>query len=424
MIQHISQWNRWGSAKLSSGIPREVTPTIRPYLDTPEVIALVGLRRSGKSTVMYQLMDALESQKIPQEAILHVNFEEPALATQLSLELLDDIYRSFREEIYPSGKAYVFFDEIQIVPSWEKWVRARNETEDIKIFITGSSANLMSRELGTVLTGRHIEFFITPLNFSEFLTFNKIEKPTKSIKTNPDAKLQHALNQYMRWGGMPEVVLSDTQDRKERLLKQYFEDILFKDIAMRHQVRDITILRNIAVHLLTQTACLCSTVRIAKIFGISKDMAAKYCNYIAESFMLDFVPYFSLKSSERQRHPQKVHTADLGFRQIAGVSTSPDHSKLTETLVYQQLQRKFYGNIFYWKGQQEVDFVIREGNDITSIIQAAYKAEDTNTLHRELSSLDEAQARFTNAKARLILAYLPKGSDVRITPLWHFLLET
>lgn len=128
---------------------------------------------------MYQLMDALEAQRVPTEAVLHVNFEEPALATQLSLELLDALYRSYREDIYPEGKANLFFDEIQIVPDWEKWVRARNESENIKIIITGSSANLMSRELGTILTGRYLEFFVSPLTFSEYLTFIKIEKPTQ-----------------------------------------------------------------------------------------------------------------------------------------------------------------------------------------------------------------------------------------------------
>lgn len=162
----------------------------------------------------------------------------------------------------------------------------------------------------------------------------------------------------MMWGGFPEVVLSNSVERKKILLKQYFDDIIFKDIAMRHQIRDLTVLRNIAVHLITQTSYLFSINRISKLFQISLEMAANYCSFIQEVFLVDYLPYFSLKTAERNRNPQKIHVNDLGLRQIASISLSMDYGKLTETLVYQQLQRKFRNDIFYWKGKQEIDFVI------------------------------------------------------------------
>ena len=142
MLNLISQWNRWGATTLPSGQKRDILSEISGFLDTPEIIVLVGLRRAGKTTVLYQLMDQLEQQGIPQEAMLHMNFEEPAIAPNLNLETLDQIYQTYREQVYPSGKAYLLFDEIQNVPQWERWVRTRNEREDIKIFITASSANL------------------------------------------------------------------------------------------------------------------------------------------------------------------------------------------------------------------------------------------------------------------------------------------
>ena len=162
----------------------------------------------------------------------------------------------------------------------------------------------------------------------------------------------------MMWGGFPEVVLSNSVERKKILLKQYFDDIIFKDIAMRHQIRDLTVLRNIAVHLITQTSYLFSINRISKLFQISLEMASNYCSFIQEAFLVDYLPYFSLKTAERNRNPQKIHVNDLGLRQIASISLSMDYGKLTETLVYQQLQRKFRNDIFYWKGKQEIDFVI------------------------------------------------------------------
>lgn len=425
MLEILNQWNRWGVAKLKSGYVRDITANILPFVNTNEVVALIGLRRAGKTTVLYQIMDEIESKGVPKEAMLHMNFEEPAIAPTLSLEALDQIYRTYREEIYPTGKAYLFFDEIQNVPNWEKWVRARNESEEIKIFITGSSANLMSRELATVLTGRHVEFYVTPFSFKEILRLRDIKIPEFKLKINPPPLIQNVLKEYLTWGGFPEVILSNDIDRKKMLLKQYFDDILFKDVAMRHQIRDLTVLRNIAVHLITQTSCLFSINRVSKLFNISLEMASNYCSFIQESFLVDYVPYFSLKTAERNRNPQKIYVNDLGLRQISSISLSMDYGKLAETLVYQHLQRKFRNDIFYWKGEQEVDLVIRSGNSIHSIIQVAYdNLDDENTRKRELTSLEKAKMEFKNAKANLIVGKMPKSPDKLMIPLWLFLLES
>jgi uncharacterized protein len=423
VLEVLNQWNRWGRARLSSGHKRDITRKIYPFVDTKEVVALVGLRRAGKTTVLYQLMDYLESKHISEESMLHMNFEEPALAPTLGLPLLDEIYNLYREEVFPTGKAYLFFDEIQNVPGWEKWVRARNESEDVKIFITGSSANLMSRELATVLTGRHVEFYVTPFSFLEIVKLKDIEIPSTKLKVDPPPIIQNALKEYMMWGGFPEIVLSENNERKKILLRQYFDDILFKDVAMRHQIRDVTVLRNIAVHLLTQTASLFSVNRIAKVFQVSLEMAANYCSYIEESFLVDYLPYFSLKAAERNRNPRKIYVNDLGFRQIASISLSMDYGRLAETLVYQHLQRKFRDDIFYWKGKQEIDFVVRSGNEISSVMQVAYdNLDDPTTRQREFLALDEAKAIFKNASQALIVGKMPKSRDKLMTPLWQLLL--
>lgn len=423
MLSILAQWNRWGTAKLKSGFTRATTQKIIPFFNTPEVITLTGIRRAGKTTILYQIMDQLEKQQVPTEAMLHMNFEEPALAPHLKLQLLDEIYQSYRSEIYPTGKAYLFFDEIQNVPEWERWVRARNERENIKIFITGSSANLMSRELATLLTGRHINFHISPLGFDEFLQFKQIPLPKKILPIDPTPEIQHALIQYLQWGGLPEVVLSKHTERKKLLLKQYFDDILFKDVAMRHQIRDVNMLRNVAVHLFTQTASLISINSISKIFQISLDMARNYCACLQEAFLVDFLPFYSLKVTERNRNPQKIHVCDLGIRQMVSLTQAPDNGRLIETAVYQKLQQTMHNDIFYWKGNQEVDFVLRKGNTIYSIIQVAYENLDNpKVLARELQALDAAKQQFPEATTLLIAGKMPKYQDKRILPLWVFLL--
>lgn len=424
MLSVLTQWNRWGSAVLGSGYPRDTTAKILPFIDTPEIVTLSGLRRAGKTTILYQIMDHLADRGVPEEAMLHVNFEEPGLAPRLKLELLDELYQSYRNAVYPKGKAWLFFDEIQNVPDWERWVRARNESEDIKIFLTGSSANLMSRELATLLTGRHVNFHVSPLSFSEFLTFKKIRPPKRRLPVNPPAEIQHALDQYLQWGGLPEIVLSKDDERKKILLKQYFDDLLFKDVAMRHQIREVTVLRNIAVHLLTQTSSLISAHRIANVFQISLEMARNYCAYLQEAFLVDFLPFYSLKTSERNRNPQKVHACDSGLRHIVSITETPDRGRIVETAVYQHLQRMSRDELFYWKGKQEIDFVIRQGNTASSLIQVAYgNLDDSKTLTRELSALKEAQGKFPKADARLIAAKMPKTGSDAVTPLWTFLLR-
>lgn len=425
MLDGLYRWNRWGKAQLKAGFKRTILQFILPFIDTPEVVVLSGLRRSGKTTILYQIMDHLQNQGVPLEAMLHMNFEEPSLGPKLGIELLDELYQIYRQEIYPTGKAYIFFDEIQGVPNWERWVRARNESEDIKIFITGSSANLMSRELATLLTGRHVNFHVTPLSFNEFLQFREISVPAKKrIQINPEPVIQNALNIYLQWGGFPEIVLSDSETRKQFLLKQYFDDILFKDVAMRHQIRDIVLLRNIAVHLLTQTANLISINRIAKLFQISLESAGDYCGYLQEAFLLDFLSFYSLKVAERNRNPRKVYAADLGLRQMVSLAHSEDKGKLIETAVYHHLQRLAYGNVFYWKGKQEVDFILRKGNTIYSAIQVAYENLDNfEILQREQLALNDMNHKFKNAKGILVTAIMPKRKIKNCVPLWIFLLD-
>jgi len=424
MLSILTQWNRWGNAALNSGYPRETTEKILPFIDTPEIVTLTGLRRAGKTTILYQLMDHMADQGIPTEAMLHMNFEEPGLAPKLKLELLDELYQCYRNEVYPKGKAWLFFDEIQNIPEWERWVRARNESEDIKIFITGSSANLISRELATLLTGRHVNFHISPLSLAEFLYFKQIKLPKKILAVNPPAEIQNALNGYLRWGGLPEIVLSQDEERKKILLKQYFDDILFKDVAMRHQIREVSILRNIAVHLLTQTASLISATRIANLFQISLEMSRSYSAFLQESFLVDFLPFYSMKTSERNRNPQKVHACDLGIRQIVSIAETPDYGRMVETVVYQHLQRILGGDIFYWKGKQEIDFVIRQGNTITALLQVAYdNLDEPKILARECNALEDGKTRFPKAETTLVTAKMPKTKNEIMTPLWVFLLS-
>lgn len=428
LLAVLGRWNRWGGAELASGFARGIVERLRPFLETADLVALLGPRRAGKTTVLYQVMGQLRALGVPDKAMLHLNFEEPAFGPDLGPELLERLYRAYRAEVWPTGRAYLFLDEVQHVAGWERWVRARRDTENAKIFVTGSSTHLLSRELGTLLTGRHVSFQVMPLSFAEVLRFRAIEPPEEPRLAGEPAEIAHALRSYLRWGGFPEVVLAETDVRREVLLRQYFDDVLFKDVALRHEIRDVATLRNIAVHLLGQTASLVTFKRVAGVFGVSLDLARAYCGHLEEAFLLSFLPFQTLKTAERLRRPQKVHALDLGLRNAVTLGLSPDWGHLAETAVANHLATGAGGGLSYWQGNSEVDLVLRRGNEVEHLVQVAFGDLERRELReRELSGLAEAGERFPHASRTLVVerwpAALPEPAGTAVVPLWRFLLE-
>lgn len=429
MLDVLARWNRWGSARLDPGHTREVTARLAPFITTKDVVALVGPRRAGKTTVLFQVMEQLTRNGVAPTAMLHVNLEDPAFAPERGPDLLERLYRTYREEVHPDGKVWLFLDEIQRVREWERWVRMRCETDDVKVFVTGSSSSLLSRELGTLLTGRHVEFRVWPLGFREYLAFHGIAVPQRPRVAGSPPRIQHALASYLRWGGFPEVVLAREEARKEVLLKQYFDDVLFKDVALRHEVRDLAALRSLAVYLMTQTAGLVSAQRVARQLGISVDLARTCFSHLQEAFLVEFLPCFSLKAAERARNPQKVHAIDTGLRNAVCLTASPDRGRLAETAVVAAMRRRDHDGLYYWKAGGEVDVVERRGNSVRTAVQVCFDASDPAVQARETSALTEAGRVFRAMTPVLVLG---RTSDdaldgiprrIRVVPLWRFLLD-
>ncbi|MGM0682451.1 MAG: ATP-binding protein, partial [Thermodesulfobacteriota bacterium] len=269
LFEIVSNYNRfWSGEGLDAGVERDILGPVVRQLSGREVIVLKGVRRSGKSTLMNQVIRHLLAGGADPHQILRVNLEEPLLAMEYSIELLEQIYRTYREKINPEGHCWLFLDEIQNIPGWESWVRGRGETEKIKVFVTGSSARMLSRDIGTKLTGRQISFEIFPLSFQEFLRFNEVVVSTETDYIGRKPLIRKLFEQYMQYGGFPEVVLKKEDEDKSLLLKSYFDDIVYRDITARHEIRDIANLRNLAVYMLTNTARLTSVNKLKKNFTI------------------------------------------------------------------------------------------------------------------------------------------------------------
>lgn len=386
LYEIISSYNRfWSTGVIEAGIRRDLLPACLGQLDSREIVVLKGVRRCGKSTLMAQVIRELLAQGVQPTAILRVNLEEPLFSSEYSIELLEQIYRTYRERVQPEGKCWLFMDEVQNVTGWESWVRGRSETEDIKIFVTGSSSQMLSREIGTKLTGRNVSFEVYPLSFQEFLRFNNLEIGTELEYTPRKATVRKLFSDYLKYGGFPEVVLKESADDKELLLKNYFEDLLYRDIVSRYEIRDVANLRNLAVYLLTNVAKLTSITKLKNNFTISQDKTENYVSAIMESYLLFQLQMFSYSLKSSMRAGFKPYAIDTGLRNRIAFAFSEDMGWLVENVVFCHLKRH-HEEVYYHSNGCDTDFVVKEGMKVTKRIQVWYEdVSETAIPDRELT---------------------------------------
>ena len=428
LLEIISSYNRfWNTGSIDAGIKRDILPACLGQMDSKEVVVLKGVRRCGKSTLMAQVIQELLDRNVHPTAILRVNLEEPLFSSEYSVELLEQIYRTYRERVHPDGKCWLFMDEVQNIPGWESWVRGRSETEDIKIFVTGSSSQMLSREIGTKLTGRHVSFEVYPLSFQEFLRFNNLELANDLAFMTRKPTVRNLFNQYLKYGGFPEVVLKESSDDKELLLKNYFEDLLYRDIVTRYEIRDVANLRNLAVYLLTNVAKLTSITKLKNNFTISQDKTENYVSAIMESYLLFHVQKFSYSLKSTMRAGFKPYVIDTGLRNRIAFAFSEDMGWLVENVVYCHL-RRHHEEVYYHSNGSDTDFVVKEGMKITKRIQVWYEDISVNSIpDRELACFQQPLEGHEAAESILVTndyedVIDTAGGRVQCIPVAKFLL--
>jgi len=233
IIEILQDWNFW-KKDLESGIERSTyLNKLKDFLETNQIVVITGARRAGKSFLMRQLINNLISNGVSRDNILMVNFEDPRF-TELGTKTLQKIYEVYLEFLNPKGDTFIFLDEVQEVAGWEKWVRTIHELKKAKLVISGSNAKLLSTELSTLLTGRHIDLGVFPLSFEEYLIFNGLDLKDRLDFVSKRVEIERLFIKYLEWGGFPEVVLSG---EKKQLLLHYFEDIVNKDLIKRYKIR-------------------------------------------------------------------------------------------------------------------------------------------------------------------------------------------
>lgn len=384
-------------------------------LDNSLIKVIIGPRRAGKSFFALHFLKQ-------QGTFGYVNFDEERL---LKVKDYDSIIEAMNA-VYDNPK-YVLLDEIQNLPQWELFVN-RLQRKGMNLIVTGSNSHLLSKELATHLTGRHLLIPILPFSFKEYLGMHTEKLSSHQIKEK--------LDKFVVTGGYPEpfVKQMDYID----YLSTLFNAILYKDIIRRHTIRFPKGMEDFAYYLLSNSASEYSYTTLSKMTPVkSVHTIQKYLDHLEEAFILFSLKRYSSKVKEQIKSNKKIYAVDNGFIYAKAFKSSPDWGKLYENVVAQELKRKELDNkinLFYWKAptQEEVDFVVQEGTKVTQLIQVCYDLRHPDTRKREVKALLKAgqELRCDNL---LILTSDQESEEetewfnlkgrIKIMPLWKWLLE-
>lgn len=394
--------------------------------NTNKIVSLIGVRRSGKTYMLYALIEKLRQTTL-KENIIYINFEDDRLFP-ITLQDMDGLVEAYYA-LYPDKreeKVYFFLDEVQNIEGWERFVRRIYDTLDIQLFITGSSSKLLSSEIATSLRGRTIVYEIFPFSFKEYLTYKEIE--INLYSSSSLSYIQHAFNTYLTDGGFAET-FGQSEDVKKRILKDYLDLIVYKDIIERYAIKNHALLKHLIKYLFVNMGTLISVTKLYneyKSLGykLSKDTLYEYVSYLQEAYTLFTTPIYRNSVKEEQRHPKKLYAIDNGFKKLFDASLSADYSKLYENMAFLHLRRQT-PEVYYFKDKQEVDLYANINGGL--LVNVSYDIQNTNTLQREITALTEGMKYFNLNKSYLVTKQRDEtieveGGEIIIVPLWKWLL--
>ena len=389
-------------------------------IETKEVIDIIGPRRSGKSSIMKIIIQKLKVK----EGFLYINFEDPYFIDHNTPTILEELVEIYKE-YYQSNLTYLFFDEVQNIDLWEKAVRKLRDSGQYKIFISGSSSKLLGSELASLLSGRHLSYQLLPLSFFEYLVFRGITIQGKKDIILKEKMLLRHFSEYLVWGGFPAVVLS----KKQELLKQYYLDIIQKDIVKRYEIREKNVLDKMGVYLLTNSGKIISVLGMKNIYGISHELSSTYLEYFKDAFLVFELPQFSYSVKTQQKALKKIYAVDTGLANTISFRFSEDKGRILETAVFLALKRQNKEMYYYrTKNNKEVDFLMKQKGLKNKLIQVCWDLTDEKTKKREIDNLNKAMEELRLDEG-LILTYntedkvLIDEREITILPVYKWILN-
>lgn len=368
LLDIAGTWSFWDRAPAQS-VPRNIS--LPATLTNRTILVIQGVRKCGKSTLLTQL---ITKYRLKRENCLFVNFEDPRLAGALNFETLERFSRLFEKMRPDAEHLTMFLDEIQWVQGWERWLRTKLERPSrLQFVVSGSNAHLLSGELSTSLTGRHVTVELFPFDFGEF----------RQLRSGA------SLEEYLHSGGFPEPSVSPDEDL---LLRQYFVDILQRDVRERVGARSSLTLRHIAQMVFESTGSELSLRRISAATGIAVDTVSNYLEACEQAYLLFSCPWFTFSDRRRVQRNRKYYPVDTGLRRVAVTRTGKDIGKALECVTFIELRKRFE-TVSYWRDQGEVDFVIQVGQRPLPI-QVTLEAP----MERHLRALDAFYEAFPHSQ--------------------------
>jgi predicted AAA+ superfamily ATPase len=391
IFEALAEWNFWDKPFPETFARQDYEAEIARKAASGEIVILKGVRRSGKSTLFINEMKRLIASGHQQRNICFINFEDPRFYGHLDLALMERAKEAYLEFMAPSGPVVFMLDEIQNVPGWEKWALKEYGLKKSRLYITGSSSALLSKEIGSALSGRYLDIEVFPLSFREFLFFNDISISNRATFLSNKTRLNQMFRRYMEHGGFPKLLEFSDDELRRDTLKSYYDSILLRDIVARHNLANYRALEEISAFLLANIATLNSTNNIKKNFSVSFDTAKDYIAYLEEAFLLFQLNRFSWSVKQQLVNLRKIYSIDTGLSNRVSFQVGSRQAQNLENIVFLELLRR-KRDVYYYKTKNdlEVDFLVKEGRQVRQLIQVSYTIADERTRKRELAALETA----------------------------------
>lgn len=408
-------------------IERDIQQVVKPFLQQREIIVISGVRRSGKSSLLKLISnDIRNNQQVPENNILYLNFDDERFIEFKHADF-ETLFETYIEIFQPQGKKYFFLDEIQNIKGWERWVNRIYEFEDVKIFITGSNATLLSSEIASALTGRNRQILNFPFSFNEFLGFNQIDlQPADFYLREKKVNIKNLFKEYVNIGGFPEVL----KNRDLTLLEQYFKDIIYRDVIARYNIRNTYEIRELALFLASNIGTIQSYQNLQNLINVkSLNTIKNYLEILESVYLFTRVDLFDYSVKRQIYNPSKIYAIDTALANSIAFNFSRNLGRLYENIVCIELSRQNQ-EFFYWKSKnnKEVDFLIKKGLRIDTAIQVCASLSNDKIRKREIDGLLEAKQALKAEKLLIITEdeeqeLTIESETIQVIPIWKWLLE-
>jgi predicted AAA+ superfamily ATPase len=422
----VEQNKHWQNIRSENGVPRTILEKSLSYMDNDFIISICGVRRAGKSTLLKQMINHLVyTRQIDPRNILSVNLEDPVFNFYKDdVRNLEKIFQDYLKLQNPTDRVYLFLDEVQFFKDWQVFVKSKYEKKGIKIIVTGSNSRLLSAELVTLLSGRTLVVNVMPFSFKEILRADGLETSNTVELLAHSNRIKKRFDEYLQYGGFPQVVFEKNREIKSDILKNYYTNIFYNDIVPRFDIKKSDYAEKLLYYLITNVSTPISYNNLANVVALSDKTIKEYITYFSQSMLLFTLDRFSPSVKKQIAGSKKVYSIDNGLVNAVAFKISENFGPLFENIVAIELLRR-EERFFYYQTplQKEVDFFIPQSEE--KLVQVCADLANDKTRKREITLL-KAVMRETSIKNSILITLdeenliQEEDLEIKIMPAWKF----